>query len=92
MVGQRRSDTEPEIALRRELHHRGLRYRINMLLPLKGVRRRADVVFTGRKIAVFVDGCYLLARLPHPPNLAESEFGVVANQARGERAPRPRHR
>jgi DNA mismatch endonuclease (patch repair protein) len=58
MVRQRRSDTAPEVALRRELHRRGLRYRVNYQLPLPGVRRRADIAFTGRKIAVFVDGCY----------------------------------
>ena len=34
---------------------RGLRYRVN-LAPVKGLRRRADVVFTKRRVAVFVDG------------------------------------
>jgi DNA mismatch endonuclease (patch repair protein) len=58
MVRQRQSHTEPELALRRELHRRGLRYRVNRQLPLKEVRRKADIVFTARKIAVFVDGCY----------------------------------
>jgi DNA mismatch endonuclease (patch repair protein) len=58
MVRQRRADTGPETALRRELYRRGLRYRVDMTLPLKGVRRRADIVFTGPRLAVFVDGCY----------------------------------
>lgn len=26
--------------------------------PIKGVRRRADLVFPRRKVAVFVDGCF----------------------------------
>ncbi len=26
--------------------------------PLKGLRRRADLVFTRRRLAVFVDGCF----------------------------------
>jgi DNA mismatch endonuclease (patch repair protein) len=26
--------------------------------PIAGLRRRADVVFTRRKVAVYVDGCY----------------------------------
>lgn len=26
--------------------------------PIRGVRRTADVVFTRRKVAVFVDGCF----------------------------------
>ena len=53
---QRTYDTAPEMALRRELHRRGLRYRVNMA-PLAG-RRRADVIFPRVKVAVFVDGCF----------------------------------
>lgn len=45
------------MALRRELHARGLRYRVNF--PLPGMpRRRADIAFTRAKVAVFVDGCF----------------------------------
>lgn len=54
---QRRRDTAPELALRRELHRRGLRYFVDRA-PLKGLRRRADVVFPRRKVAVYVDGCF----------------------------------
>lgn len=57
MRANRSSDTAPELALRRELHRRGLRFRVNMQ-PIVGVRRTADVVFTRRKIAVFLDGCF----------------------------------
>jgi DNA mismatch endonuclease, patch repair protein len=57
MSAQRRRDTKPEIALRRELHRRGLRYFVDRA-PVKGVRRRADLVFPRRKVAVFVDGCF----------------------------------
>lgn len=57
MSAQRRRDTKPEIALRRELHRRGLRYFVDQA-PIKGVRRRADLVFPRRKVAVFVDGCF----------------------------------
>ena len=43
--------------MRRELHHRGLRFRVDW--PLPGMpRRRTDVAFTRRKVAVFVDGCF----------------------------------
>jgi len=55
---QRRRDTRPELAVRRLVHAQGLRYRVNTLLPIPGVRRRADLLFTARKVAVFVDGCY----------------------------------
>ena len=58
MQGNRKRDTKPELELRRALHRRGLRYRVDALLPLAGLRRRADVVFTRRRIAVFVDGCF----------------------------------
>lgn len=49
-----RRDTAPELALRRELHHRGLRYRVNFR-PLPGT---PDIAFTRAKLAVFVDGCF----------------------------------
>jgi DNA mismatch endonuclease, patch repair protein len=52
-----RRDTAPEVRLRSELHRRGLRYSIDVP-PLEGVRRRADIVFFRRKLAVFVDGCF----------------------------------
>lgn len=57
MSRQPRRDTAPEVALRRELHRRGLRFRVDW--PLPGLpRRRADVAFTRRHVAVFVDGCF----------------------------------
>lgn len=57
MSAQRRRETGPELALRRALHSLGLRYRIHY--PVPGVRRcTIDVAFPGRKIAVFVDGCF----------------------------------
>ncbi|MFC0454461.1 very short patch repair endonuclease [Rhodococcus jostii] len=57
MRAQRRRDTAPEFALRRELHRRGVRYFVDRA-PMKGVRRRADLVFPRRKVAVYVDGCF----------------------------------
>ena len=52
-----RRDTKPELALRRALYARGHRYRVQ--LPVPGLaRRRIDVAFPGRKVAVFVDGCF----------------------------------
>jgi DNA mismatch endonuclease (patch repair protein) len=58
MRAQRRTDTAPEMRLRRILWKRGLRYRVDAPLPLTGVRRRADLLFTGPRVAVFVDGCF----------------------------------
>jgi len=53
----RRADTKPELAVRRRLHALGLRYRVDTA-PIVGLRSRADVVFTRRRIAVFIDGCF----------------------------------
>lgn len=57
MRANRRRDTKPELALRSILHSRGLRFHVDSS-PMKGVRSRADLVFTKAKIAVFVDGCF----------------------------------
>ncbi len=57
MRKQRRSDTVPELALRRLLHARG--YRCRLVWPVPGRSRRSiDIAFPGRRIAVFVDGCF----------------------------------
>ena len=57
MLGNRRRDTAPELRLRSELHRRGLRFRVDFP-PLASQRRRADIVFTRAKLAVFVHGCF----------------------------------
>jgi DNA mismatch endonuclease, patch repair protein len=57
MRATRRRDTPGELALRRELHRRGLRYRVDFR-PEPSLRRRADIVFTRSRVCVFVDGCY----------------------------------
>lgn len=53
----RQKGTDAEVALRREMHRIGLRYRVNYEV-LKKPRRVADIAFPGRKIAIFVDGCF----------------------------------
>lgn len=45
-------DTKPELLLRSELWKRGLRYRKNY----KELVGKPDIVFVGKKIAIFVDG------------------------------------
>lgn len=54
---QRTRDTAPELALRRELHRRGLRFRVDRTV-LPGQRFRADIIFGPSRVAVFVDGCF----------------------------------
>ena len=48
----RRKDTKPELALRKELFRRGLRYRVDYAKA----PGRPDIAMVGRKLAIFVDG------------------------------------
>ncbi|MDA8286331.1 MAG: very short patch repair endonuclease [Actinomycetota bacterium] len=52
-----RRDTAAECAVRSELHRRGLRYFVDRRV-VPDTRRRVDIVFPQRKIAIFVDGCF----------------------------------
>ena len=54
-VGRR--DTACEFAVRKLVHARGLRYRVDHPLPFDR-RRRADLLFPRQKVAVFIDGCF----------------------------------
>ncbi|MDD7919685.1 very short patch repair endonuclease [Actinomycetospora callitridis] len=56
MTRQRRVDTKPEQKIRGRLHALGYRYRIDF--KIAGGRRRADIVFTRKKVAIFIDGCF----------------------------------
>jgi DNA mismatch endonuclease, patch repair protein len=59
MRANRRTDTKPELALRRALHRQGYRFRKDYRLDLAdGKRVRPDIAFTARRVAVFVDGCF----------------------------------
>jgi DNA mismatch endonuclease, patch repair protein len=58
MRRNRRRDTAPEIALRSELHGRGLRFRKDLPLRVSGRIVRPDIAFTRVRLAVFVDGCF----------------------------------
>ncbi len=58
MRGNRRRDTSPELSLRRVLHARGLRFRVDLAVLAGSRRVRPDVVFPRRRVAVFVDGCF----------------------------------
>ncbi|MBC6471178.1 very short patch repair endonuclease [Actinomadura alba] len=57
MKANRSRDTKPELALRSAIHKLGLRYRVDTP-PIEGLRRRADMVFSRARVAVFSDGCY----------------------------------
>lgn len=52
MAAVRGKDTKAELALRRALHRRGLRYRLHA----SDVPGRPDIVIRSRRLAVFADG------------------------------------
>lgn len=67
MQGNRGSGTKPEVVLRRALWHAGLRgYRV----AWRAAEGSPDIAFVGRRLAVFVHGCYWhrcpKCRLPLP--------------------------
>lgn len=51
-IGSR--NTSPELRLRKALWKEGLRYRLHMRTPAG----RPDLVFPGKKICVYIDGCF----------------------------------
>ena len=51
MAAVRSKDTQPEMMMRRELHRRGLRYRLHTNLL-----GRPDIVFPAARVVVMVDG------------------------------------
>ncbi|BDE00994.1 very short patch repair endonuclease [Mycolicibacterium fortuitum] len=57
MQANRSRDTKPELEVRRRLHGLGLRYRV-AIAPEPALRRRADIIFTRARVAVFIDGCF----------------------------------
>lgn len=88
MQQQRRRDTSLELALRRALHAQGYRFRVDHRLE-PGLRVRGDLVFTRKRVVVFVDGCFWHGCPEHataPKNNAEWwREKLAANVARDTR-------
>lgn len=90
MRANRRRDSAPELALRAELHARGLRYRVDFPIRIPDSRPvRPDVVFTRQRVAVFVDGCFWHGCPVHgtQPTANASYWGpkIEENKARDQR-------
>ena len=90
MQRNRRKDTSCELAVRRALHARGLRYRVDMPVRLEEFRPiRVDVAFTRQQVAVFVDGCFWHGCPEHgtspTANASYWKAKIEANKARDER-------
>jgi DNA mismatch endonuclease, patch repair protein len=58
MRANKKSDTLPEVRLRQELHRRGFRFRKHLQIRTTKLVVRPDLVFTRRRVVVFVDGCF----------------------------------
>jgi DNA mismatch endonuclease (patch repair protein) len=83
MRANRRTDTKPELALRRALHKLGYRYRKDCPLVLDGGSRvRPDIAFTARRVAVFVDGCFWHACPQHGSKPAVNDWYWTPKLAR----------
>lgn len=54
MQAVKSKDTSPELTVRHLLHALGYRFRLHR----KGLPGRPDIVFPGRKKAIFVHGCF----------------------------------
>lgn len=54
MAAVRSQDTGPEVAIRKALHARGLRYRTNV----RNLPGRPDIVLPKYRAAIFVHGCF----------------------------------
>lgn len=59
MKNVRVRDTGPEILVRRRLFALGFRYRVNYRPKVAGIGRSSiDIAFPGKRVAVFIDGCF----------------------------------
>jgi DNA mismatch endonuclease (patch repair protein) len=57
MQSQKTSGTRMELEVRRRLHALGYRYRVDRNL-LRDHNYRGDIVWSGRRLVVFLDGCF----------------------------------
>lgn len=75
MRANRSRDTKPELALRRELHRRGVRYRVHAA----DVPGRPDLVIRRLGLAVFVDGDFWHGNRWRLRGLSSLEEDIASN-------------
>jgi DNA mismatch endonuclease (patch repair protein) len=85
----RSKDTSPELAVRRWLHGRGFRYRLHR----KDLPGTPDLVFPGRRIAIFIHGCFWhgCPRCVDGTRKVKSNAGYWSAKVEGNRARDARH-
>jgi DNA mismatch endonuclease (patch repair protein) len=88
MQSNRGRDTGPELRLRSALHAQGFRFRVNYPLTVSA-RVRVDIVFTRRRLAVFIDGCFWHGCTAHrtlpKSNIEFWSAKISANRERDEK-------
>ena len=91
LSGRKGLDTAPEIILRKTLHRLRSGYRVHW--PVAG-KLSADIAFPGRKVAIFVDGCFWHGCPKHGrmsfsgPNALRWESKIKCTKERDKRATR----
>ncbi len=77
--------TDPELAIRRELHKRGLRFRVNV----RGLAGTPDIVFTRARLVIQIDGCFWHGCPEHSTTPKSNAVfwaeKILANQRRDDR-------
>lgn len=85
MRSNRGKDTKLEIRVRKALHARGLRYRLQQKVPGSN-RRTMDIAFPRQRVAVFIDGCFWHGcPIHHTVSKTNSEFWSAKVERNRER-------
>lgn len=86
----RSKDTNPEMVVRRHVHAAGLRYRLHV----KGLPGKPDLVFPGRRLCVFVHGCFWhgCPKCVDGTRTVKSNSDFWRNKVEGNRSRDQRHR
>ena len=89
MAAIRSRDTRLELAVRREIHRAGFRYRLHS----RKLPGRPDLVFPRYKLAIFIHGCYWHGHVCKEAKRAKSNLSywtpkIEGNMARDERVVR----
>ena len=88
MQSQKTAGTKIEMAVRRRLHAQGYRYRVNCRL-LPDHRFTGDIAWRGRRLVVFLDGCFWHGCPTHgtTPKSNQEWWGakIAANRERDQR-------
>jgi DNA mismatch endonuclease (patch repair protein) len=77
MSANKAKGTSPELILRKALYNAGIRgYRLNV----KDIPGKPDIVFLGRKIAIFINGCFWHRCELCKPNFPKSNVAFWQNK------------